>query len=650
MSLARLLLGRPLATEEAPSEAVGVLGGVAILGLDALASAAYGPEALLTVLIVLGTRGLPYVGLITAAIIVLLALLYLSYRQTIRAYPNGGGAYVVAKENLGRGPSLLAAAALALDYLLNVAVAISAGVGALVSAVPPLLPYTLPLALVVLAVLTVVNLRGVRATGNAFLAPTWVFVGTLALVIGMGLVRTFVSDGAPTPVVSSHAPRAAEAAVTLWLLLRAFANGCTAMTGVEAVSNGTPIFRAPTAVNASRALTLIIVILAALLAGEAVLCGSYQITATPPGEPGYQSVISQIVAAVVGRGLAYDVTLASVVVALALSANTSFAGFPRLCRVLAADRFLPEPFLHRGRRLAFSWGILVLAVLSALLLVVFRGITDRLIPLFAIGAFLAFTISQAGMVVHWKRRLGERGARAKLAMNALGASATLGTLVIVFVSKLQQGAWISGALVALTVLLFSQVRRHYAFVARATAMPALTLGVAPFQPPIAVVPLREWNALAIKALRFALGASPDVIVVQVLTDERQTDDLTSRWDELAGKPARDLGARPPRLVVLRSEYRRLFEPLLAFLSALCVEHPDRQIAAVLPELVEPRWYHYLLHAHTAAVMRAMLLARGGPQLVVIDIPWHLEEWIPERWRLVRETRARGPAVASPARG
>lgn len=646
MSLRDFLFGRPLATEESEGERVGAFRGLPILGLDALASASYGPEALLTVLLPLSVAGLRYVTPLTLLIVALLGIVFVSYRQTIDAYPGGGGAYTVAKENLGTQPALVAAAALALDYLLNVAVAISAGVGACVSAIPALLPHTLPLCLLVLAFMTLVNLRGVRATGAAFALPTYAFVVCLGLTIAAGVFKAATHGLHPIPVVPPARVSETASVASLWLVLRAFSNGCTAMTGVEAVSNGVPIFQEPSTKVARRTLTLIIAILAALLLGIAFLCRVYEVTATPPGSARYQSIVSQVVAAAFGRGAFYYVTLGSVFAVLALSANTSFADFPRLCRILAEDKFLPEPFVHRGRRLSFSYGILTLSVLSGILLVVFQGVTDRLIPLFAVGAFLAFTMSQAGMVAHWKKRSG-RQARTALVQNAAGALATGTTLVVVLVSKFTEGAWITVLLILVMMLVLRQVHRHYQFLAHATAT-AASLEVGPPKSPVAIVPLRRWDAVSLKALQFSIGFAEHVFGVQVLTEDRRVDDLSERWPELVEEPARRMRIQPPELVVLRSEYRRLFSPLLDWVLELTRRFPDRQIALVVPELVETRWYHYLLHNHTASVLKALLLFRGGPQIVIISIPWYLEEWMPEQRLLRRRAKRRMARVSPPS--
>src|SRR5579884_1938107 len=502
MALADWLFGRMLASDEEGEQRVGVGAGIPMLGLDALGSAAYGPEAALTLLIPLGVAGLAAIGPISALIIALLVVVYFSYRQTIAAYPLGGGSYTVAKENLGTTAGLLAAAALLLDYVLVVAVGISAGVGALISAAPDLQPYTLPLCLAILALITVVNLRGVRESGLAFAVPTYLFVVTLLAVLAVGAVKALLAGGRPQAVETPPALPPATEAATWWLLMRSFASGCTAMTGVEAVSNGIGAFRSPSVLYARRTLTAIIGLLAVMLAGIAYLCWAYDVGATEPGAAGYQSTLSQLTAAVVGRNWFYYLTIGSVLAVLALSANTGFADFPRLCRVIAQDGFLPNAFAHRGRRLVYSRGIVVLAVLSAGLLVGFGGITDNLIPLFAIGAFLAFTLSQAGMVAHW-RTAGGPHARKSMLVNAAGALCTGVTLAVVLVSKFVEGAWVMMLLIPALLLVFVSVRAQYRDRARqgATAEP---LDASPPQPPVVLLPVRGWTTITRKALRFAL--------------------------------------------------------------------------------------------------------------------------------------------------
>ena len=621
MSLRTALFGRPLRSDAEAEEQIGPGQGIPVLGLDALASASYGPEAALTVLLVVGAAASQQIVPVSAGIVALLLVVYLSYRQTLAAYPNGGGSFTVAKDNLGPTAGLVAAAALAIDYILNAAVAISAGVGAIVSAIPALLPYTLLMCIAVLILLTMINLRGIRSAGLVFMAPTYAFIGTLAVVIVYGVVKTVAADGHPAPVTPPAAPQhAATTAVTLWVLLRAFASGCTAMTGVEAVSNGVPLFRKPTVRLARRTLTVIVAILVFLLAGLATLVKAYGITATVPGAPGYQSVVSQVVSAVMGRGAFYYATMTAVLMVLALSANTSFADFPRVCRVLAADRYLPPEFARRGSRLVFSNGILVLAVLAGALLLVFRGITDHLIPLFALGALLAFTMSQLGMVAHWARS-GEPWRRVKLAVNAVGAMATSMALCVVLTAKFTHGAWITAVIIPLLVFFFRRMKRYNETLASVTRAEG-PLDVSNLAPPIVVIPLRRLDQVAEKALRFALTISREVYVVQVLAEELDTEDLRAGWRERVEDPVRrTLQAEPPRLVLIRSPYRQFFERLLAWLRELTATRADRQVVVLIPELVQRRWYQFLV-SHRAMRLKAQLLLKGGPHVSVMSTPWY----------------------------
>jgi len=623
MTLSDLLFGRPLATDEEGEQKIGWIAGVPMLGLDALSSAAYGPEAAMTLLIALGAPGIGYVVPISVTIIALLSIVYVSYQQTIAAYPTGGGSYTVARENLGVFPGLLAAAALMLDYVLVVAVGISAGVGALVSAVPALQPHTLAICLVILAAIALVNLRGVRESGAALIFPTYAFVASLGIVIVFGLVKVALSDGAPPAIVPPPALPAATAAASWWLLLRAFASGCTAMTGVEAVSNGVGAFRQPAVRNARTTLTVIVAVLVALLAGIAVLARAYQVGATEPGTEGYQSVLSLLIAAVVGRGVFYYICMAAILSVLALSANTGFADFPRLCRLVAQDGYLPRVFASRGRRLVYSSGIYVLTALSALLLIVFGGITDRLIPLFAVGAFLAFTLSQAGMVVHWLHAASPQRRR-NLVINGLGAMATAMTLAVVLVAKFVEGAWVTALLIPAMLAVFGSVRRHYRGVALEIDSPA-PLDVTNIQPPIVIVPISAWTKMSQKGLRFALKLSRDIFAVQVKAGASGEDDLTRHWAEYVDAPAARAGLAAPQLVTIESPFRHVFNPLLDYILEIKRLHPDRQIAVLIPELVARHWYHHLLHNKRAAMLKALLLVRGDEDIVVVNVPWYLSE-------------------------
>jgi amino acid transporter len=627
MSLRRLLLGRALANREQAERKIGAFEGVPAMGLDALGSAAYGPEAALTVLIPLGAAGLAYVGPIIVAIVSLLAIIYLSYRQTIAAYPSNGGAYIVSKTNLGTHASLFAASALMLDYVLNVAVGISAGVAALVSAVSSLHPYILELCLGILGFIAMLNLRGTQDAARVFALPTYTFVASF-LAIAAG--------GAPAPVASLPALPGATESVGLWLLLRAFASGCTAMTGVEAVSNGVSAFKQPVQQRGRRTLTAIVVILALLLAGIAYLVKAYGILAMDQRHAGYQSVLSQLAGAVVGRGRWYQIAIGSLLCVLTLSANTSFVDFPRLCRCLAEDGFLPRPFAVVGRRLVYSAGILYLAAGAGVLLVVFGGITDRLIPLFAIGAFLTFSMSQAGMVVHWLRapRRGRGANRLPLIINAVGASVTSVALVVIVAAKLTEGAWITLLVIPGVVVLLKAIRGYYARL-DASLRDAGPVSFTRVEPPVVLVVTRAWNKLTDKALGFALQLSPDVNAVHFLKldgpdapeapEVGDAQAIREQWSRDVVAPARAAGLRPPRLLLLRSDYRVMHEPLLKLIKQLEDEYPSRLIAVLLPEIVTTSWWQVPLHTRRTRKLRSRLLRFGGSRVVLVQVPWYLDE-------------------------
>ena len=622
MSVLDILLGKPLATSDERAEEIGASAGIPIFGLDALSSAAYGPEAALTLLIPLGAAGVAYIVPVSLSIIVLLTIVYFSYRQTIAAYPGGGGSYTVASENLGTFPGLLAAAALLIDYTLVVAVGISAGVGALVSAVPSLQSHTVGMCLGILLIITLVNLRGVREAGIFFMLPTYLFVGTLLAAIAMGTFKTVFAGGHPMPVVAPPAaPGAVVAAASAWVLLQVFSNGCTAMTGVEAVSNGVRAFREPTVKNAQRTLTVIIGLLIVMLAGIAFLVRAYGIAATDPGSSGYQSVLSMLVAAIAGRGWFYYVTIGSVLVILSLSANTAFADFPRLCRAVAHNSFLPHSFGFRGRRLVYTEGIVVLAFLAAILLILFGGVTDRLIPLFAIGAFLAFTLSQAGMVAHWRRVRG-KGATHSMIVNGLGAVATGITLVVVLVAKFTSGAWVSALLIGLIVATMMWVRRHYDRVAEETACDS-PLDVGTIKPPLVIVTIQNWGKIAQRALQFGLSLSPDLRAVHVAMED-EADTLREQWRTDVELPVTRAGRAAPELILLPSPYRLVLRPILEYVLKVEQEEPGRQIAIIVPELVEKHWYHYPLHNQRAELLKALLLLHGSQRIVLINVPWYIK--------------------------
>jgi len=617
------LLGKPIASGHEEQHRVAVWAAIPMLGLDALASAAYGPEAALTLLIPLGAAGIWYAGPISAIIVALLIVLFLSYRQTMAAYPHGGGSYTVAKENLGVHAGLFAAAALLVDYVLTAAVGISAGVGALVSAVPAWQPYILPICLAILAVIWLINLRGIGESGVVFALPTYVFIVSLLGVIAVGVFRTLTSGGHPHPVEAPPAMPAAVATASLWLLAKSFSSGCTAMTGVEAVSNGIQVFAKPAVKRAQQTLAIIVALLGLMLAGIAYLVSAYHIGATDPDGKNYQSILSQLTAAIVGRGVIYYITIGSVLFVLSLSANTAFADFPRLCKLLAEDEFLPHAFATRGRRLVFTGGICILALLTGALLTVFGGITDRLIPLYAIGAFLAFTLSQAGMVQHWRKQESKhKGIAATI--NGVGAIATGIAIAVVLVAKFVDGAWITLLLIPGMYWTFNRVKAHYNHVDKETDKtdPMLTTNL---DPPLVVVPIGRWSTISAKALRFAMRISPDVTVVHISANADRLPQMKRQWEIYVDKPCRDAGLTPPTLVIIPSPYRRLFHPLLDYIHKLQKEYPERVIAVTLPELVEPRWYHYPLHNQRATWLKAALLWSKDRHVVVINVPWYLEK-------------------------
>ncbi len=635
--LDRFLRGRPLANREGASREIGVGEGVPALGLDGLSSSAYGPEAALSILAAAGAAGLAYLGPVMLVILALLAILFVSYWQTIKAYPISGGAYTVAKENLGVNASLLASAGIMVDYVLNVAVGISAGVAALISAVPALHAYTLPLCLGILVLLTFVNLRGTMDSGQLFALPTYLFVACFMIVLLIGAYAVMMSGGHPQPVVPPPPLPNAVEAVSLWLLLRAFASGCTAMTGVEAVSNGVDAFCEPRVTNARWTLAIIVVTLGILLGGIAYLAMSYGVMAMDQTQAGYQSVLSQLVGAVAGRGAFYYVAIASALCILCLSANTSFVGFPRMCQLVAQDEFLPRPFATVGRRLVYSVGIVYLAITAGLLLTAFDGITDRLIPLFAIGAFLTFTMSQAGMVEHWRRELRDNRHAAErrrvwinLVINAIGASATVTALVVIVVAKFAQGGWITIVAIPCVIVLHKAIKRYYVDIADHERDEG-PLEFRQRKPPVVLVATREWNRLTDKALGLAMELSPDVTAVHLAALEgpdvqKEEQNLREQWAKDVEKPA--LAAHypnPPQLVFLSAPYRRIHAPLLKLIGEVKDENPDRTIAVLIPELVKRHWWEYFLSNQRARRLRSAVLEYGGSRVVVIGVPWYLTE-------------------------
>src|SRR5215472_15182069 len=621
MGLSNLLIGRRLANQEADSRKVTAIEGVPAMGLDGLASSAYGPEAALTLLMPAGALGLHVITPIMAAILVLLSMLCVSYWQTIEAYPSNGGSYTVSKENLGANASLLAAGALMIDYVLNVAVGISAGVAALTSAMPQLHPYTLELCFAVLALITLVNLRGTLEAGLLFSAPTYLFVASFGGLLLFGVAKAIASGGAPSPIAAPPPLSSATDGVTWWLLLRAFASGCTAMTGVEAVSNGVNAFREPTVSHAHRTLLAIVLILGFLLAVIAYLAQAYSVGAMDQTQPNYQSVLSQLAGAIVGRGAIYFVAIGSLLAVLCLSANTSFVDFPRLCRLVAQDAYLPRAFAIPGRRLVYSVGILWLAVTAGSLLTVFGGITDRLIPLFAVGAFTAFTLSQLAMAAHWRR---QQGNRTRLMINGTGAVATGCALAVILAAKFIEGAWITVLVVPCVLALLKAIKRHYDTIDRLLREDG-PIDLRGLRKPIVIIPIERWDRLAEKALRYGLLVSQDVTAIHLTRLEgpdvkEHEGRLLRQWRDEVERPARKAGLNPPKLVISPSPYRSFIGRLLKHISEMEKQRPGCPIAVVIPELVKEHWWDYLLHSSRPRQLRTALLRHGAPVFTECRVP------------------------------
>ncbi len=603
----RLLLGRPLPTAEAEHERLNRPGALGAFGLDALSSVAYGPDEILYVLILAGAAGTRLDLPIALAITALLAIVVTSYRQTIFAYPKGGGSYTVARENLGTGAGLLAAAALMVDYLTTVAVSVTAGVEALMALVPALIAHRVALDMACIVVLMLVNLRGVREAGALFVLPTYLFIGSLAVLLGWGLLRLATGELPPLHAVPAHATEG----VSIFLVLRAFAGGCTAMTGVEAIANGVPAFKEPSARNAAGTLVTLAVMLGALFLGVAGL--GYAIHAVPSDQA---SVIAQIGQAAAGSGPAYIlfvlVQISSAVI-LILAANTSFNGFPLLAAIMARDGYLPHQFVHRGSRLAYSNGIVVIGVLALALIVLFNGSTHAIIPLFAIGVFLCFTLSQAGMVRHWLVERGQ-GWRLKLAINGLGAVTTAIVTAVVVIIKFPEGAWLVVIIVPTLIFLFTRVHTHYAQVAREidTLTPDTPLRPEDIKHTV-LVPIADLNRPALQTLAYARSITDRVIAVYIATGEEDRARMRRKWEAWG-----DSDGVP--LAIVDSPYRTIVGPLLAYIDEIDAADPFDTLTVVLPEFVPEHWWDNVLHNQTALRIKGALLFRPGT--VVTSVPYH----------------------------
>jgi amino acid transporter len=600
------LIGRPLRQSEAAKEQINPVEGLSALSLDALTSVAYGPEAIIVVLAAAGAGALHLVLPVTVAIVVLLAVLVFSYRQVIDAYPGGGGAYAVSRANLGIPASLVAGASLIVDYTLTVAVSIAAGVGALTSAFPSLAPATVPVCLGILAVITLLNLRGLGEAARAFLLPTSVFIVGLLVIIAIGLIHPLA--------LHAHQPGRSLlgahdlATVSVLLVLKAFSAGCSALTGVEAIANGVPLFKKPRAARAKKTELLLGVILGTMLVGLAVLATRWHI-----GPRSGQTVLSQIMAEAVGRHWAYYVVSLTITLVLSLAANTSFGGLPVLASLLSRDGYLPHLFALRGDRQVFANGIWALAILSGALLVAVGGDTDSLIPLFAIGVFIGFTLAQSGLVVHWWKERPTSWRR-RAAVNGLGATMTgVATAVFLF-SKFLEGAWVVVIAIPAFVLLFVRIHAYYK-----RAGHDLGLGSHPRKPVakpcLVIVPVTTVSRLTVHALSEALSLSDDVVAVTVVMGEGRKPEtearaLERRWAEW------DPGIE---LRILRTEYSSVVDPIVSFINEL-LARGDKQVVVLIPVVIPDRLRYRLLHNQIDVVLSAALARRPDVVVARVQVP------------------------------
>jgi amino acid transporter len=612
-SLKRLLIGKPIATEQQQQERLSRFTGLAVFSSDVLSSVAYATEAILAVLILGGALALGLSLPIGVAVAVLMVVVGLSYRQTIHAYPRGGGAYIVARENLGDLPGLIAAGALLIGYMLTVAVSISAGIAALTSLAgvwgyPALRELAVPLALVCIAIVSLANLRGTRASGMLFAVPTYAFIAGIVLLISYALVYDVLVGSPPAPAATAPAIPAGQA-LGIWLVLRAFAAGCTALTGIEAISDGVQAFKAPEAKNAATTLTAVVVILVIMFLGITYLASLYSVVPNPQTE---ETVISQIARTALGTGPAYALIQVTTAMILILAANIAFADFPRLTSFLSRDRFLPRQFASRGDRLVFSNGILALGLCSALLVVIFQANVIALLPLYALGVFISFTLSQAGMVRR-HLRLRANGWQRGALISGLGAFLTAVVMVVLALTKFVHGAWIVLALIPLLVITFQTIHRHYLRVAE-----QLSLDTAARPRPVrrltVIVLVSGIHKGTLPALELAKSLAPDnVTAVYVNLDPAQGERVRTRWQEW--------GCDLP-LVMLESPYRSLITPLLRYIDEIEGRYRDDHLMIILPEFIPSRWWEHLLHNQTGLMLRTALMFRKGK--TIVSVPYKLE--------------------------
>jgi amino acid transporter len=633
-SISHWLIGRPLSTADAPHQTIGKRVGLAVFASDALSSTAYATQEILGVLAVLGTLAFGYVFPISIAIVVLLAIVTISYEQTIHAYPGGGGAYIVSRDNLGEFPAQTAGAALLTDYILTVAVSISAGVAQIVSAFPDLFPFRVHIAVAAVLLIMLINLRGVKESGTAFAIPTYFFVVMMIFTVGLGLVRYFtgnlgvVIDPPEFHVAETLAP------VSLFLLLHAFANGTTALTGVEAISNGIPAFKEPRSHNAGITLIWMSVILGSLFLGISYLTS--HVGAVFSEE---ETIISQLARTVHdGRGFLYFATIAATTIILIMAANTAFADFPRLGALAAHDGFLPRQLTFRGSRLVYSNGIITLAVIASILIILFQASVTLLIPLYAIGVFLSFTLSQSGMARRWWKigRLQEgdeikevgstlrydKGWRYKMAINGFGAACTAIVMIVFAVTKFTEGAWVVLVLLPILIVIFSVIHGHYKNLAKKLSLEDFS-GLPARQPRHRVIlPVSGIHQGTLEALRYAKLLSNDVTAVHVSIDPDETDKVGKKWVTWG---------EGTRLVILDSPFRLFIEPLLKYIKDI-LDHrqPNETVTVVVPQFIPSQRWHNALHMRTAEVLREELLSKHG--VVVTDVPYHVhkeeKEYIP----------------------
>jgi amino acid transporter len=610
-AIRHLLIGSPLPTQLLAERRLNNLRALAAFSPDALSSIAYANQEIFLGLVVAGSTGLALSWPIGVTITVLLIVVAFSYFQTIHGYPSGAGSYIVARENLGTLAGLLAAAALMVDYLLTAAVSLTAGVAAIASAFPSLWPYRIPLALLLLLVITLINLRGTRETGTLMAIPVYLFLITYLSMLVYGGIRAMSEGPGSLPAVTPPATQA----LTALLVLKAFSSGCTALTGIEAISNGVPSFRSPEAQNAGRTLIVMALLMGALFLGS---IGLTQYLAVMPGPE--ETILSALARRLLGDGPAYFIIQVSTLLVLAVAANTSYAGFPRVTAILATDGFLPRQLRGLGDRLVFSNGIMLLAIATGLLIIVFGGDTHALIPLFAVGAFLAFTLSQTGMVVHWLRGR-ERNWWWKAGINGLGALVTATTLVIIGVSKFAQGAWLTVLALPLLMAIFLQIRKHYREVADQLSLAGATptpcrRSSAPLR---VVVPISGVHRGDSDAVAFACGISKKVTAVYIELEPGTGERILEKWNQWWPDVP---------LTIVPSPYRSIIGPLLDFLDEQDSQQDDGQLAAVvLPEFIPAKWWQSLLHNQTAWAIKAALLYRRrhlGFQRVIIDVPYHLQ--------------------------